>query len=150
MTSSITSTTFTSKNEGKERRQGMEIELKTEPVFHTSLSAGAAFMSAKDLDTGQTIQNVPQKTYDVGIRYDDNFVKTLLNGHYIDWNTDPAFNGKYNSFVFDLHFSINHRVHGLAIEAFANIHNIFDTSQYFTDVYKNPGRWIEAGVRYLF
>jgi vitamin B12 transporter len=149
-TSAVSGTRFTLVNEGKERRQGMEIELKTEPVFHTSLSAGAAFMSAKDLETGQPMQNVPQRTYDVGLRYDDNLFKALLNGHNIYWNAEPAFNGKYDSFVFDLNVTVNLRVHELHLEAFADIHNIFDTSQYFTDVYKNPGRWIEGGVRYLF
>ncbi|MDA8424184.1 MAG: TonB-dependent receptor [Nitrospiraceae bacterium] len=150
-TVTVTGNTFTSINEGKERRQGLEAELKTEPVFNTSLSAGATFMSAKDPDTGQTIQNVPQRTYDVGLRYDDNSFKALLNGHYIYWNVNPALNGKYNSMVFDLHITQDLHVRGLAVEAFADIHNIFDNSQYFTDVYKTPvRRWVEAGVRYMF
>ena len=145
-----TCTTFTSVNAEKEQRQGMEIELKTEPVYHTSLSAGAMFMSAKDPGTGQTMQNVPQRTYDVGLRYDDNSLKALLNGHYIYWNTAPAFNGKYDAFIADLHIAKNLLVNGLAVEAFADIHNIFNSDQYLTDIYKNPGRWVEAGVRYLF
>jgi vitamin B12 transporter len=149
-TSAVTSTTYTSVNEGKEQRQGMEVELKTEPVLHTSLSAGAAFMNAKDPNTGQTIQNVPTRTYDVGLRYDDNSIRALLSGHYIDWNSEPALNGKYGSFIFDFHIAKNLRVAGLAVEAFADIHNIFDGSQYVSDSYKNPGRWVEAGVRYLF
>ena len=52
-------TTFTSVNAEKEQRQGMEIELKTEPVYHTSLSAGAMLMNAKDPDTGQTHTECP-------------------------------------------------------------------------------------------
>jgi vitamin B12 transporter len=143
-------TAFTSVNKNKERRQGMEIELKTEPIFYTSLSAGAAFMSAKDPDTGETIEDIPQRTYDVGLRYDDKSLRALLNGHSIDWNTDPTLNGKYNSFIFDLHVTVNLEVQGRAIEAFADLHNMFNGSQYITDVYKNPGRWLEGGVRYLF
>jgi vitamin B12 transporter len=146
----VTSTTFTSVNEGKEQRKGMEVELKTEPVLHTSLSAGAAFMNAKDQNTGQTIQNVPSRTYDVGLRFDDNSLRALLNGHYIDWNASPGLNGKYDSFIFDFHVAKNLRVGSLAVEAFADIHNIFDKPQYATDLYVNPGRWVEAGVRYLF
>jgi vitamin B12 transporter len=145
-----TCSTFTSVNQEKEQRQGMEIELKTEPVYHTSFSAGAMFMSAKDPDTGQTIQNVPQRTYDVGLRYDDNFLKALLNGHYIDWNSATAFNGKYDSFIFDLHVAINLPMDGSVVEVFGDVHNIFNSDQYLTDIYKNPGRWVEAGVRYLF
>jgi vitamin B12 transporter len=149
-TAAITNTTFTFVNEEKERRQGLEAELKTEPILHTSLSAGAAFMNAKDLDTGQTIQDVPVRTYDVGLRYDDNTLRSLLTGHYINWNSEPGLNGKYSSFIFDFHIAENLHVDDVAVEAFADFHNIFGDSQYFTDVYKNPGRWVEVGVRYLF
>ncbi|HYA87119.1 MAG TPA: TonB-dependent receptor, partial [Nitrospirota bacterium] len=149
-TVAATSTTFTAVNEGKEQRQGLEAELKTEPLFHTSLYAGAAFMNAKDPSTGQTIQDVPQRTYDVGLRFDDNSLRALISGHSIDWNSEPGFNGKYSSFIFDFHIAKNLRVCNLAVEAFADIHNIFSDSQYAIDTYKNPGRWVEAGVRYLF
>jgi vitamin B12 transporter len=149
-TVAVTSTTFTSVNEEKEQRQGLEAELKTEPVLHTSLSAGAAFMNAKDPNTGQTIQDVPLRTYDVGLRFDDDSLRALINGHYINWNSEPELNGKYDSFIFDFHIAKKLRVSDLAVEAFADVHNIFGDSQYATDSYKNPGRWIEAGVRYLF
>jgi vitamin B12 transporter len=148
--SAVSNTSFTSVNKEKEQRQGMEIELKTEPIFYTSLSAGAAFMTAKDPDTGQTIEDIPQKTYDVGLRYDGNALRCLLNGHYIYWNASPGYNGSYDTFIVDLHLTVHAHVHGRTAEIFTDIHNIFDRAQYFTDVYKNPGRWIEAGVRYVF
>jgi vitamin B12 transporter len=143
--------TFTSVNGGKQRRQGMEVEMKTTPLYHTSLVAGAAFMRSKDLNTGETIPNIPQKTYDVGLQYDDNSLKAALKGHYIYWNSDPAFNGKYDSFIFDLHVSnriFSHNRH--ALDVFGSVHNIFDDSQYAISVYTNPSRWLEAGIRYTF
>jgi hypothetical protein len=36
------------------------------------------------------------------------------------------------------------------LEAFMDIHNIFNDSQYAIDIYKNPERWVEAGLRYTF
>jgi vitamin B12 transporter len=144
--------TFEAVNRGKARKQGMEIEMKTAPVFHTSFFAGAAFMNAKDMETGQTIPNIPQRTYDAGLQYDDEkSFKALLKGHYIYWNSDPSADGKYNSFIFDLHIIKNiHTRHEQMLEAFADIHNIFNASQYPAAVFKNPERWLEAGIRYLF
>jgi vitamin B12 transporter len=42
---------FKAVNKGKQRRQGFEIELKTVPVYNTSLFAGLAYVNATDRDT---------------------------------------------------------------------------------------------------
>jgi vitamin B12 transporter len=143
-------------NQEKQRRQGMEIEMKTAPVYHTSLSAGAAFINVKDLNTGETVLGNPQRTYDLGLQYDDQkSFKALLKGHYIYWNSgfspNPSFTGKYNSFIFDLHvmkdlYSRDKQM----LEAFMDIHNIFNSPQYPLAIYKNPERWFEAGIRCTF
>ncbi len=144
--------TFKQVNKGKARKQGMEIEMKTAPVFHTALSAGAAFVSTRDLDTGETIPNIPQRTYDLGLQYDDEkSFKALLKAHYIYWNSDPSAGGKYNSFIVDLHIIRNiYSRYEQMLEAFADVHNIFNASQYPLAEFKNPGRWLEAGIRYRF
>jgi vitamin B12 transporter len=143
-------------NSEKQERQGMEIEMKTAPVHSTSISVGASFIRVRDLNTGETVPDNPQRTYDVGLQYDDQkYFKALLKGHYIYWNTapspDPSFQGKYNSFIFDLYtarhiYSHDERV----VEAFFDVHNIFNSSQYPLAIFKNPQRWIEAGIRYMF
>ena len=147
----ISATQFMAVNIGKERRQGLEIDMKTVPLFNISLTAGAVFMNAKDLSTGETILNSPQRTYDLGLQYNDKSFKALLQAHYIDWNADPVFGGEYDSFTYDLHLLKLLSSHGeQKVEAFFDIHNIFNTGQYPIAIYKNPGRWIEAGVRYAF
>jgi vitamin B12 transporter len=144
-------TTTTSVNGGKERRQGMEVEIKSLPIYRTSVIVGAAFMDAQDLDTGQTIRGIPQRTYDVGLQFNDNSLKAQLKGHYIYWNADPSFNGKYDSMIVDLHIAKELYVsRNQSLEAYSDVHNIFNGSQYLVDVYKNPARWFEAGVRYAF
>jgi vitamin B12 transporter len=151
-TEALSGTTFTAVNAGKQRRQGLEVEMKTTPVYHTSLYAGAAFINVKDLETGDTVPNNPQRTYDLGIQYDDQeSFKALLKGHYIYWNSDPFFQGRYDSFIFDLNIVKKLFIHNeQMIEAFVEVHNILNSSQYPASFYKNPERWFEAGIRYFF
>jgi vitamin B12 transporter len=147
----ISATQFKVVNGGRERREGLEIELKTLPIFHTFLTAGAVFMTTTDQSTGQTVPNAPQRTYDLGLQYDNKSFKALLQGHYIYWNALPAANGKYNSFNYDLHLTKIFDIHNKqTVETFFDIHNMFDVAQYSMAVFKTPGRWIEAGVRYAF
>jgi vitamin B12 transporter len=149
--SSPTATTSITVNSGRERREGLEVELRTAPVYHTTLNAGASFISAKDRDTGKTIKSVAQRTYDIGLQYDDGSFKALVKGHYIYWNTDDFFKGKYDDFIVDAHIMKTlYTRNDHSMEAFADVHNLFDDEQYPFGIYKNPGRWFEAGVRYVF
>ena len=138
-------------NEGKATRKGLEIEIRTQPVYHTYFTAGAAFMNARDQATGETIKNFPQRTYDLGLRYDDGVLKLLAAGDYIYWNSDESYDGKYKAMIVDLHavrtLSASPK---RSVELFADVHNAFNGAQYPIVYYKNPGRWYEAGVRYLF
>lgn len=144
--------TYTYVNQGRQRRQGIEVEAKTAPVYNVSLSAGAEYIDAKDLDTGLRAQNIPTNIYDVGLRYDDEHTfKALLHGRYINWNADPFNNGSYGSFVFDLNMIKKiYRRKNVSLEAFAEVHNLFNGPQYFVDTFKNPERWYEGGIRYKF
>lgn len=147
----VSTTSSTRVNDGRERRQGMEIEMKSLPLYHTLMVAAVTFINAKDLDTGETIVNVPQRTYDIGLQFENNSFKALLKGHYIYWNADPTYNGKYDSIIVDLHVAKNlYAQQDQALETYFDIHNIFNGSQYLVDVYTNPARWFEAGVRYTF
>jgi vitamin B12 transporter len=151
VTEMLSASTFRSVNSGRQRRQGMELELRTAPVFHTSLTAGAVFMHARDRDTGETIMNIPQRTYDLGLLYDHDALKAQVKGHAISWNTDAAVEGKYSAFVFDLHLTKKVPLRGrLSLEVFADVNNLFNDDQYAFSVYRNPGRWVDGGVRLLF
>lgn len=143
---------FTRVNKGKQRRQGMEIEMKTVPVYNTTLTAGATFIHTKNLNTGETARNVPRYTYDIALKYDDEkSFKALFKGRYIWWNADSFYNGKYNAFIFDINVIKSlYKQNGRILEAFLAVHNIFNSSQYLIDSYKNPKRWVEGGVRFKF
>ncbi len=139
-------------NAGKQTREGVEVELKTTPVFHLSLTGGFTFINTKDRATDEVLKNVPRYVYDVGIQYDDSrFLRALLKGRYIDYNTDPGNNGKYSAMIWDLNLSKEFQVsRGMTAEAFFTAHNLFNGDQYFLDVYKNPRRWFEGGLRFSF
>jgi outer membrane receptor protein involved in Fe transport len=102
-------------NKGRQRRQGLEFEVRTVPVYNISLLAGVAFIDAKDLENaplgffdlgaGKEIPDIPRYTYDIGVLYNDNKkFRASLRGHYIlvdsvqeERNEMLAFMDKVNS-----------------------------------------------------
>ncbi len=139
-------------NIGRERREGVLIEAKTIPVLNMSLSAGAEFISATDLNTGEHIKEVPVQVYDIGIRYDDHdSFKAVLLGRHINWNATAEDMSQYHSILLDLNVMkkiYQHR--DSSLEVFVNAHNLLNTAQYLMALYPNPERWYEGGVRLKF
>jgi vitamin B12 transporter len=143
---------FTTINGGKQRRQGVEVEARSMPLFNTSLVAGYTFIDAENRETGQTIPDIPKYTVDVGLQYENKkYFSGNLKGHYIWWNSTPTEKGKYTAMIWDLNiaktlFARDKR----AVEVFFTAHNVFNGSQYPLDIYKNPRRWFEGGLRFEF
>ncbi len=139
-------------NGGKQRRQGVEVEARSIPLFNTSLLAGYAFIDAKDRDTGQTVPDIANYTVDVGLQYDDaRYFTGNLKGHYVWWNPFPGDNGKYTAMIWDLNLSKTVLNRGKkAIDVYFTAHNIFNGSQYLSILNRNPKRWFEGGVRCEF
>lgn len=142
--------TWTLVNKGHQKREGFEIEIKTVPVYNTSVFAGIYYNNAKDTNTDQTIAGIAGSTYDVGLQYDNKkSFKALMKGHYIWWN--GWLNGQYNSFIWDINLAKKvYTKEKQSMELFLAGHNIFKGSQYSNYFFKNPGRWLEAGIRYKF
>ncbi|MBI5639574.1 MAG: TonB-dependent receptor [Nitrospirae bacterium] len=143
---------YTNVNKGKQRRQGVEVEFKTVPMYNMTLSAGATYVRIKDLDADEEIKNMPSYTYDIGLQYDDKkSFRALFKGHYIYWNSTADYNAEYSSLIIDANMIKKlYQQSGTVIEAFLTAHNIFDGKQYWVDAYKNPGRWLEGGLRVKF
>lgn len=145
---------FTFINQGKQLRQGVEVEVKSMPVFNTSVTFGYDFVDATDRDTGETVPGVARNTFDVGLEYNDRkSMRATLKGHYIQWHGEPADNGSYRAMVWDLNLakklfesSDNRR----SVETFFTAHNLFNGAQYPAYPFRNPQRWFEGGVRFYF
>jgi vitamin B12 transporter len=143
---------FTTVNYGKQRRQGVEAEIKTMPLFNTSLTAGYVFVDAKDRLTGADMVDVPRYTWDLGLQYDDRkSFRATLKGHYIHWDGSPFDNTSNCAMIWDLYLGKRFPVSDLReVELFLSARNLFNSSQYLTDLYRNPGRWFEGGLRFSF
>lgn len=139
-------------NAGRFRRQGIEAEIKTAPIYNFILAAGTSFIKSKNLETGEDERNVPTNTYDISLAYDDKkSFRGVLKGHYIWWNMDGYYTAQYNGFIFDLNLIKSILKKGdTNLEVFATGHNIFNGSQYWTTPYINARRWLEAGLRMKF
>lgn len=139
-------------NAGRQRRQGVEAELRTLPVWNTSLTAGYIYMDNKDRETGLRLTNFPIYTYDLGIDYNDNEAwQGALRGHYIWWNADSTMNATYKAMIWDLNLARKVvEKGGATVEVFFTAHNIFNGAQYYEGVFPNPRRWFEGGLRCKF
>ncbi|HUT70342.1 MAG TPA: TonB-dependent receptor [Desulfatiglandales bacterium] len=136
-------------NNGEIRRQGLELEAETLPVYNLSLLAGFAYVDLKpENESGSS----DMYSYNLGIRYDDGkSFRARLCGHYIWWDLDGALEARYDDFIWDL--NLIKRIYAEAktsAELFLTAHNIFKGAQYTFVDSKNPDRWIEAGIRVKF
>ncbi len=140
-------------NTGKIKRLGYELEVETAPIHNFSVKAGYASVrleSTSEIDPGSDVINIYQ--YRLGIKYDDrmSFMAQLF-GYYTWWDLDESAGAKYNTMLWDL--NLRKKVYStekMSTEIFLAGHNIFDGSYYTMAERKNPGRWVEAGVRVKF
>ncbi len=148
----VTSTTSVLVNRDKDRRQGIESEISTTPIYNISLTAGASFIGARNINTNSIILNTPTCTYDFGLKYDDrDSLKALVKGHYIWWTSEASNGGNYNALIVDANISkVLARNKWVVWEGFFAVNNIFNGDQYAIGLYRNPHRWVEGGVRMSF
>ncbi|MDD2335389.1 MAG: TonB-dependent receptor [Geobacteraceae bacterium] len=143
---------FMAVNGGKQRREGVEVELKTTPIYNFSLTGGFTFVNAKDTTTGEIVKGVPRYSYDIGVQYNNSrIIKALLKGRYVDWNAYPGDEGKYDAMIWDLNLSKEITLsEAVTAEVFFTAHNLFNGAQYASSFYQNPRRWFEGGLRFNF
>lgn len=133
-------------------KKGVETEARTTPFFNTSLSMGYTFVDARRSADDSIVKDLPRHTTMLGLRYDDGtWLRLLVNGRHIDMQAASFHNGSYAGFVWDSHLTVTPLGRGeQRPEFFFSLHNAFDRPQYIDEAYKNPGRWVEGGVRCRF
>lgn len=146
----ISATSFQAVNRDEIKIQGVETEIRTVPFRNVSLAAGYNYMDIEDRRTEKTIDGLPRYTWDVGVEYRAEKLKGILKGHYIRWNSVELQGGKDNTFVWDLNLSGTlHKKDTIEVDMFITAHNLFNASQYSNSLFKNPRRWVEAGLRII-
>jgi vitamin B12 transporter len=144
-------------NKSKQRRQGIELEVKTVSVYNTSLFAGFSYIDEKDT----TIDVIAKYTFDIGINYYNN--KSFwanLKGHYICWDylSQNPFIEFFQDHIFIWDINLIKEINWdqkINIRTFLTVHNIFNGSPYQNYLFDKPffeypGRWIETGLKFNF
>jgi vitamin B12 transporter len=146
--------TFTSENSGRERTIGGELDISTKAYKGFVLKGGFNYERKKLLDFSD------ERLFDVSNVYGINTTLTyngekglraVLKGHYLWWNLPAYWEARYNGFIVD--FNIIKDIlkkKNTTLETFFTAHNLFNGSSYDDILLKNPNRWIEAGIRYIF
>ncbi|GFE61456.1 TonB-dependent siderophore receptor [Geobacter sp. AOG2] len=130
---------------------GTELEIRTIPVWNTSLGTGYTFTDTTRTSDGNEVNNYARHTVQVALRYNDKTYRGVLTGRHIFWNSDPSENGHYGGLLWDLHLGATLlKRENSSLEVFFSAHNLFNGAQYYFDQIPNPGRWFEGGMRVRF
>ena len=142
----LNSTQFT--NQGSLVRQGYELEAECAPIYNVSLKSAHAFVHI-EADSPPATDNY---SYQVVLKYDDRqSLLAQLAGTYVWWNLPASAGAKYDDFIWDLALTKKFHTSGTTtVDVFFSVHNLFNGSQYTLNIYPNPGRWAEGGVRFSF
>jgi vitamin B12 transporter len=130
---------------------GTEYEIRTTPVFNTSIGAGYTFTDTKRTETDTQVYGIARHTVQLALRYDDQTYRGVLTGRHIFWNMGPSNDGHYGGLIWDLHLgAMLVKREDRSLELFFSGHNLFNGSQTQQGMIPSPGRWFEGGVRVRF
>lgn len=131
---------------------GSELELRTTPVFNTSLGAGWTYTETTRTSDGTPVRpDRPTNTLKISLRYAYKTFRGVLTGSHINWNSPPEDNGRYGGLVWDLHLgaTLLERENS-SLELFFSGRNLFNGDSYNRDLFQNAGRWFDGGMRVNF
>jgi len=132
---------------------GTEYEIRTTPVYNTSIGAGYTFTDTKLTVTNTPVYGIPRHTVQLALRYNDGTFRGALTGRHIFWNANPTDNAKYQGMTWDLHLGAKvWKQNDNSLELFFSARNIFNGSQtqFSPELIPYPGRWFEGGARWRF
>ncbi len=140
-------------NINKQKREGIEAEIKSARFYDFfTILAGFTFINTKDSEQNGEIPESVSSTVDIELKYENNkHVNISLRGHYINRKgVRPLFGDRDSTFIWDIHLNKSVKNSKVKAEMFMSIRNLFSEPQYLDTYYKNPDRWIEAGVKITF
>lgn len=136
-------------------RQGVDLELRTSPLYGLALTSGYTYTDARDKETKAELtsgESGPRQGLKLGVNYDNSAVglRGALTGNYVDWH-QPQLPPKDHDVIWDLHLSQKlFPLDDMSPELFFSARNIFNGDQYQIDFHRNNPRWFEAGARCRF
>lgn len=139
----------------KQRRHGVDLELRTTSWHGLSLTGAYTFTDARNRSTGQQLsgsESGPRHAVKGAVNYgnEELGLTCVLTGNYADWNlTTPG--SKSEGTLFDLHVTrklLPAREN--SPELFFSLRNILDEKIYEYDFRPAAPRWFEIGGRFRF
>lgn len=131
--------------------KGAELELRTTPLYSTSLGAGYTFTDSIHASDGSPVYADPRHTVQLALRYDDKTYRGVLTGRHVFWNSVPGYGGRYGGLIWDLHMGATFlKRENSSMELFFSGHNLFNGKQYQDEIVPNAGRWFDGGLRVNF
>jgi vitamin B12 transporter len=131
--------------------KGAEVELRTTPIYSTSLGAGYTFTDSIHASDGSQVYADPRHTVQLALRYDDKTYRGVLTGRHVYWNAVPGYGGQYGGLLWDLHLGATLLKRGNnSLELFFSGHNLFNGKQYQDAIAPNAGKWFDGGMRVSF
>lgn len=131
--------------------KGVELELRTTPVYFTSLGAGYTFTDSIHAGDGAQVYADPRHTVQLALRYNDTTYRGVLTGRHIYWNSVPGYGGQYGGLIWDLHLGATLlKRENSSMELFFSGHNLFNGKQYQDEMAPNAPRWFDGGIRVRF
>lgn len=141
-------------NEGKVRRHGFDLDLRTQEFHGLSLRSNFTY-SAED-STGDGSQNLEgDETYSAnlifGYRHKPSGIRAEMAGNYIWYNEDMQ-NDTHdsNDMLWDAMLSKDFSLSACRGDVFLKAHNIFNGNQMWDVDFPNPERWVEVGAVFRF
>ncbi len=139
------------KNINKAIRQGVEGEIRADFDFGLTLSFNGSHVDARDKDTDEVIEDIPRTQFNTTAFYTYMWSAHSLVGKYVDHNSSYP-ETKDRVFIFDYLLKIDlprlERYGNYTI--FAAVHNIFNSRYLYRNVWPQPGRWFEGGIRFEY
>jgi len=148
-------TAFKWNNIDKVRRQGLEARMSADiPVGPSSkfgLSFGSTFIDVQNTETGDTVKDVPRQILDISGSFSTKQFTQSITGSFIDNNSSFP-ETRDQIFVFDYLARLKLPSPGksLSPSIFFSVHNITNAPYLYREVFPQPGRWFEGGLRCEF
>ncbi|WP_236026349.1 TonB-dependent receptor plug domain-containing protein [Geomonas azotofigens] len=141
--------------EVKQRRHGIDLELRTSSWHGFALTGAYTFTDARNRDTGAELdsnQSGPRHAAKGSLSYNNAAAgfTGVLTGNYVNWRLDDPTAHPVATF-FDLH--LNQKLAPAqenSPELFLSLRNIFDAKLYQYDFHQAAPRWFEIGGRFRF
>jgi vitamin B12 transporter len=132
-------------------RKGVEGKISSSFDFGLTLSLGGSYVDIRNDKTGQVIEDIPRTIYNVSAVYTHKAFKHSIVGNYIDHNsTYPETKDKVFIFNYLIKVRLPFPKRCGRASLFGAVYNIFNTTHIYRDVWPQPDRWVEAGVKFEF